>query len=117
MKEFVKGPRFRLLLAILIACSFFMAQVPSRCDCSLIGFCEINITNSSSSKAVVIMDHRDSKMEHIYPIPVNQTIKLTLVAGWWDIVGYNIIDNKCTNWKIWHGGIYVRPGEVKNLTF
>ena len=119
MKEFIKGPRFRLLLAILIACSFFMAQnVPPECDCSQFGFCEFNLTNASSGIAVVYMHHDEdsgNQNRQKYEIAPNQTIKLTVVSGWWSVYGHIIKDNK----RIWLRSldIFMKLGEVKNLTF
>ncbi|MCJ7581602.1 MAG: hypothetical protein MUP98_13830 [Candidatus Aminicenantes bacterium] len=118
MKKFIKGPKFRLLLAILIACSFFMAQsLPEECDCGKFGFCEFYITNLSSSTAFVEMRHDLNNINQKYEIPVNQTIHLTVITGFWGLFGYNLIDNKRTNFKYWYLGGYSEPGDVENLTF
>ncbi len=120
MNEFIKGPRFRLLLAILIACSFFMAQsLPKECDCSQFGFCEFNLINASSDIALVVMIHDEDGGNDVwqkYEISAGQTIKVTVISGWWYATGYKFKDNKITNAKYWDE-FYMEPGEVKNLTY
>lgn len=115
MKEFIKGPRFRLFLAILIACSFFMAQsLPRECDCGNLGVCEFKLSNSTSSMVKVIFVREITLNKQIYEIPAGQTKNLTVIAGLWDIEGFLYKDNKIARY-IHVGEYYMKPGDVKKI--